>query len=265
MVFNPLGPDLAGIWDAVAILISFVAVMAVVVVNGLLQKRNLLPTVVTRKIVHIFVAPVFLLTWPLYSGSWFSRYYASVVPILFVILFIAVGKGLLKSESFVASMSRSGDPSELLRGTLYYSILVVLVTWLWFYVPSQGLGSATPVALIVMGCLAGGDGFADILGRRFGRHKYGFGGAQKSVEGSIGMFVGSVLFCIVLVALFSLEVTHWDPVAFLVPVVVFSLGATIIEGTSPKNLDNWTISIGVIILMGIANVAASGFWPYPLI
>ncbi|MEI6796540.1 MAG: hypothetical protein WCK39_06720, partial [Methanomassiliicoccales archaeon] len=69
--------DLAVVWDFIALLISFVAVMAVVQINGMLQKKNLLPTIVTRKVVHIFVAPVFILTWPLYSGMWFSRYFAA--------------------------------------------------------------------------------------------------------------------------------------------------------------------------------------------
>ncbi len=264
MVYNPLSPDLAWAWDIIALVISFIAVMAVVQINGILQKRNLLPTIITRKLVHILVAPVFILTWPLYSGEWYSRYIAAVVPLLFVLLFVAIGTGKVKNEAFVASMSRSGQASELLRGTLYYAILVLIVTLLWFYVPSKGIAYATPVALIVMGCLAGGDGFADIIGRRYGKHKYRVGGSEKSVEGSIGMFLGSVLFSLLLVGVLSIEVTQWDLVAFVVPVALFSLGATIIEAVSPKNLDNWTISIGVVLMMLIAYLVAPDFWPYPL-
>lgn len=264
MVFNPLSPDLAWLWDIIALVISFVAVMAVVQINGVLQKERMLSTIVTRKLVHILVAPVFILTWPLYSGEWFSRYIAAIVPILFVLLFVAIGTGRVKNEAFVASMSRSGQASELLKGTLYYAILVVIVTLLWFYVPSEGLEGATPVALIVMGCLAGGDGFADIIGRRYGKHKYSFGGSQKSVEGSVGMFIGSVLFSMVLVGILSLEATSWDLSAFLLPVIVFALGAMVIEAVSPKNLDNWTISVGVVILMAVAYAVAPDFWPFPV-
>jgi phytol kinase len=264
MVFNPLSPDLAVLWDVIALVISFLIVMAVVQINGILQKRNVLPTVITRKVVHIFVAPVFILTWPLYSGEWFSRYIAAIVPIMFALLFFAIGKGIMKNEAFVKSMSRSGDASELLRGTLYYAILVVVVTLLWFYVPSQGIASATPNALIVMGCLAGGDGLADIIGRKYGKHKYGFGGAEKSIEGSLGMFLGSIIFSLVLVVLLGIEVKQWNPAAFIGPVLIFSLGAMVIEGLSPKNLDNWTISIGVSLIMLIAFALAPWFWPYPL-
>lgn len=264
MVFNPLYPDLVVLWDFVALVISFVIVLAVVQINSVLQKKKLLSTVVTRKIVHIFVGPVFILTWPLYTGEWQSRYIAAIVPILFVLLFFAIGKGILKNEAFVASMSRSGQASELLKGTLYYAILVVVVTLLWFYVPVDGIASATPNALIVMGCLAGGDGFADVIGRKYGKHKYGTAGSQKSVEGSIGMFVGSVLFSLVLVALLGIEVKSWDLTSFIAPILLFAVGATIIEGMSPKNVDNWTISIGVALLMLIVHAAAPGFWSFPL-
>jgi ABC-type transport system involved in multi-copper enzyme maturation permease subunit len=115
MVFNPLSSDLAMLWDIIALVISFVLVLAVVQVNGILQKKKMLSTIVTRKLVHILVGPVFILTWVLYSGEWFSRFFAAMVPLMFVILFFTIGKGIVKNESFVASMSRSGEASELSR------------------------------------------------------------------------------------------------------------------------------------------------------
>lgn len=265
MVFNPLSPDQVMLWDLVALVISFAIVMAVVQINGILQKKDMLPTVVTRKLVHTLVAPVFILTWPLYTGTWSSRYFAAVVPLMFVALFYAIGSGMMKNEAFVKSMSRSGEASELLQGTLYYSVLVLLTTLLWFYVPAGGLAAATPNAIIVMGCLAGGDGLADMIGRRYGTRKYGFGGSVKSIEGSVGMFLGSVIFSLVLVWAVGLGVPAWNVGAFIAPVVVFALGATIIEGITPKNLDNWTISIGVAAMMLIAHAVAPGFWPFPII
>ncbi len=265
MVFNPLGPDQAMIWDLVALVVSFAVVMTVVQINSILQKRNILPTVVTRKLVHILVAPVFILTWLFFSGTWSSRYFAAVVPLMFVVLFYAIGSGKMKNEAFVNSMSRSGDASELLKGTLYYSILVLLVTLLWFYVPAAGIAAATPNAIIVMGCLAGGDGLADIVGRRFGKRKYGFGGYEKSIEGSVGMLLGSIIMSLKLVWLFGFVVPTWSLGTFVAPIIVFAVGATIIEGLSPKNMDNWTISIWVALMMLIANAVAPGFWPFPIL
>nr|MDO8099756.1 hypothetical protein [Candidatus Njordarchaeota archaeon] len=119
MVFNLLSPGLAEIWDIIVMIISFIAVLLVIIINGSIQKGGKLSTNVTRKIVDIFAAPVFLVTWMLYSGDFYSRFIAMIVPILFALLFIAIGTGKLKNESFVASMSRSGKPAELLKGTLY--------------------------------------------------------------------------------------------------------------------------------------------------
>lgn len=259
MVFNPLGPSLDWVWDFVAMIISIIAVMLVVMINGAIQKSGKLSSDVTRKIVHIFAAPVFLLTWYLYSGGLFSRYIAMVVPVLFVLLFVGIGSGKVKNDAFVASMSRSGDPRELLRGTLYYAIMIVLVTLLWFYVP------ANPTAFVILGCLAGGDGLADVIGRKYGgERKFGIAGAEKTVAGSIGMFIGSFLFSYILIAIFSLELAAFDLVALFLPILVISLVVTIVEAISPPNLDNWTVPIAVIVMVVLFIYLVPVWWPLSL-
>ena len=256
--------DLAAVWDVAAMIISFMAVLAVVQINSVLQKREILPTIVTRKLVHILVGPVFLVTWLLYSGEWYSRYFAVVVPLMFVLMFYAIGTGRIKNEAFVASMSRSGEASELLLGTFYYAIIIVIVTLLWFYTPIAGSSSGTPTALVVIGCLAGGDGLADIVGRRYGKHKYTIAGTEKSLEGSLGMVAGSVIFSFVLVAIFSTMVGGWDLAALIAPLFLFAIAAMVIEGCSPKNLDNWTITAGVVVVLVLVHAALPGLWQFQL-
>jgi len=260
LVFNPLGPNLAWIWDIVAMIISIFAVMLVVLVNGAIQKSGKLSSDVTRKIVHIFAAPVFLLTWYLYSGEILSRYIAMIVPILFVLLFIGIGSGKVKNEAFVVSMSRSGDPRELLKGTLYYAIMIVIVTVLWFYIPPN------PTAFVILGCLAGGDGLADVIGRKYGgERKFGIGGAEKTIAGSIGMFFGSFLFSYILIAMFSFEFAAFDLVMLLLPILVISLVATFVEAISPPNLDNWTVPIAVIVIVALFIYLIPAWWPFTLL
>ncbi|MDD1770634.1 MAG: hypothetical protein LUO79_06070 [Methanomassiliicoccales archaeon] len=264
MPFNPLGSDLAAVWDVIALVISFVAVMVVVQINSMLQKKKILPTVVTRKLVHIFVGPVFLVTWLLFSGDWYSRFFAAVVPLMFVLLFYAIGSGRMKNEAFVTSMSRSGEASELLKGTFYYALIILIVTLLWFYIPTNGIDHANPTGLIVIGCLAGGDGLADIIGRRYGKHKYSVSGNEKSVEGSIGMIVGAMLFSLVLVAIFGLAVSNWNLASFVLPLLIVAIVAAIVEGISPKNMDNWTIMIAVVVVLILMHAASPAFWQFPL-
>jgi dolichol kinase len=236
---NPLGGELAWAWDGIALLITFVVIQALVLVNGALQKRDLLPTYITRKIIHIFAAPLFVLCWLLYSNSEGSRYFAMVVPLAFILQFAAIGYGLRKDEAFVSSMSRSGDPRELLGGTLHYAI-VMLVCTLFFFNAGGAAGNGNPAALYILGALAGGDGLADIIGRRFGgKYTFGIGGAQKSVAGSGAMFLGSVIMIAALTALFG--------VGFNLPVILLlSLVATVVEALTPKGFDNYTISAAVL-------------------
>lgn len=263
MVFNPL-PGLGWAWDIVAFIISFIVILMLVQINARIEKSGALSTTVTRKVIHTFAAPLWVLTWMLFSGGIFSRWLAIIVPLIFVLQFVMIGTGKSQNEDFVRSMSRSGDPKELLGGTLYYAFLMVVIGILWFYVPSDGnLAAATPLALIVFGCLAGGDGFADVIGRKYGGDKkFGIGGAEKTLAGVIGMFIGSFLFSFVLVFLFSIEVATFSVVGLLVPILIVSIVSTIVEAITPKGLDNLTITIVAIIVILI--LPYLGLWPYPM-
>jgi len=263
VVFNPFDSSLAFVWDLIATVISIVILLALVQINALMQKKGKVSQIITRKFVHIFAGPIFVVTWMLFSGEIISHYIAVIVPLLFVLQFVAIGTGLMKNESFVASMSRSGDPKELLQGTLYYAIVMVLMTFFWFYVPSTGINNANPTALLIIGCVSGGDGLADIIGRKFGgEKKFGIKGSEKTIIGSIGMLVGSILVSSILVLIFSLEVPHFNIITLILPIIVVSIVATIVEALSPKGTDNFTIFLAVIIVILIFELGFPDFWPY---
>ncbi|QEE17152.1 diacylglycerol/polyprenol kinase family protein [Promethearchaeum syntrophicum] len=266
MSFNPFSENLAWLWDIIALVISLICVMMVVQINGQIQKSGKLPTYVTRKIVHILAAPVFILTWLFFSGSVFSRYIASIVPILFIVQFTLIGTGKMKDEAFIRSMSRSGDPRELLKGTLYYAVILFIVTILWFYLPSSGTENANPAALVILGCLAGGDGFADIVGRKFGgEKKFGLFGAEKTIVGTIAMFVGSFVFSFGLIAIFPISTPEFNLVQFLLPTFIICLLVTIVEAISPPNSDNLTIPISVVVMIVVFALWIPSLWPFPII
>ncbi|MBY9015150.1 MAG: hypothetical protein KGD68_05595 [Candidatus Lokiarchaeota archaeon] len=263
MVFNPFDSNLAFVWDIIATVISIVILLALVQINGVMQKKGKVSQIITRKFVHIFAGPIFLVTWMLFSGEIISHYIAVIVPLLFVLQFVAIGTGLMKNESFVASMSRSGDPRELLQGTLYYSIVMVLMTFFWFYVPSTGINNANPTALLIIGCVSGGDGLADIIGRKYGgEKKFGIKKSEKTIIGSIGMLGGSILVSSILVLIFSLEVPNFNLITLILPIIIVSIVATVVEALSPKGIDNFTIFLAVIIVILIFELGFPDFWPY---
>jgi phytol kinase len=256
---NPLGPERAFIWDVIALVLTFGVIQTLVLANGFLQKREILPRYITRKVIHIFAAPLYVMCWLLFSGEAASRYLALVVPLAFIGQFAAIGLGLRKDEAFVNSMSRSGNPRELLGGTMHYAIVMLVCTVLFFEtaVPNT---MPNPAALLILGALAGGDGLADIIGRRYGKGRtFGLGGSQKSVPGSIAMFVGALGMSLILVAIFSIN-TDLSVGLVLLPAVLLSLLATIVEALSPKGLDNYTIAVAVLV--GIVILSLVGLWPF---
>ena len=263
MVFNPFDSSLAFVWDLIATVISIVILLALVQINAYMQKKGKVSQIITRKFVHIFAGPIFVVTWMLFSGEVISHYIASIVPMLFILLFVAVGTGLMKNENFVNSMSRSGDPRELLQGTLYYAIVMLLMTFFWFYVPSTGIANANPTALLIIGCVSGGDGLADIIGRKFGGDKkFGIKGSEKTIIGSIGMLLGSIIVSSILALIFSFEVPTFNLLTLIFPIIVVSIVATLVEALSPKGTDNFTIFLAVIIVVLVFEFFFPDFWPY---
>ena len=72
------------------------------------------------------------------------------MPLLNGVRLVAIGTGILPSASAVKAISRGGDASELLRGPLYYVIVMVFIT-LAFWRDS-------PVAMVAISLMCGGDG-----------------------------------------------------------------------------------------------------------
>ena len=264
MVFNPFDSTLGLLWDVITMIITIVVLLALVQINAIFQKKKIFSQIVTRKLVHIFAGPIFVLLWMLFSGQVFSRYIAMIVPILFVLQFVAIGTGKMKNENFVASMSRTGDPKELLHGTLYYAIVMVIMTVFWFYVPVSGIADANPSALLIIGCVSGGDGIADIIGRKYGGDKkLRIRGSEKTLIGSLGMLVGSIVVSSILVLIFSLESSSINIVNLIVPILIVSVIATIVEALSPKGIDNIIIFVAVILVILVLNLCLPSLWPYP--
>ncbi|NTU97549.1 MAG: phosphatidate cytidylyltransferase, partial [Chlorobiaceae bacterium] len=90
--------------------------------------------------------------------------------------------------------------------------------------------------------LGWGDGLAPVIGTRFGKMKYHIL-SDKSIEGSLAFFVGSVAAGLFFVKLILPE--SFDPLQ----IIVVSLIATVVEGVSPKEVDNLTIPLAVILAL----------------
>ncbi len=77
-------------WDIISLIVTFVILLLLIRINDILRKREIIPIFVSRKVIHIFAGPIFLICWLLFVSDLSSRYWAAVVPTLFVALFFAI-------------------------------------------------------------------------------------------------------------------------------------------------------------------------------
>jgi phytol kinase len=180
----------------------------------------------------------FMACWPLYTNTNYSRYFASLVPLLITFQFVLVGFGFIRDQAAVQAMSRTGDRREILRGPLYYGVVFVTLTIFYWY--------DSPVGIIALMAMCGGDGLADILGRRFGQSKLPWN-KGKSWIGSLGMLAGGWVFSAVIIAIFiGLGVFKQSFRFYIFPLTVIALVATAVESLPLLDIDNLTVTAAAV-------------------
>lgn len=151
--------------------------------DGLLQRR-LLAADVSRKIVHL-AACSWILFWPQFHQSHWSWKLNVAIPAVYAVQ-LSVKGAIQKNpnDPDVKTLSRTGKPSELLYGPLLFTFVMIFCGMHEFM---------RPCATYIMGALVG-DGLAPLVGARYPVGPYTtLGGTQKTVSGSLTMFVGSIL------------------------------------------------------------------------
>jgi phytol kinase len=162
------------------------------------------------------------------------------VPLAITGQFVLVGLGIIKDEAAVQAMSRTGDRREILKGPLFYGIVFVVVTIIYWL--------DNPIGITALMLMCGGDGLADVMGRRWGKRKLPWT-KQKSWVGSLGMFLGGWIFAFGIIAVFIQTNIFSDPLSdYLMPITLISLVGTLIESLPIKDIDNITVTIAAILL-----------------
>lgn len=253
-----LSPFISDPWlqDLVAMLISFGVALAFLKLNDGIARRGWLPEYITRKLVHIGTGPLFLLCWPFYSQTWHARWFAAFVPGSLTALFVLIGLGIVKKDDFVAAMSRTGNPRELLRGPFIYGAVFVVATLIFW--------TTSPVGVVLLMLLCGGDGLADVVGRRWGSAKLPVQ-PDKSWAGSLGFLLGGFAFSMTYLVFFvAVGFLELDLRAALAPVMVTTLVATAVEAYTPADFDNLTVPVAALGTLWVLIVALD-WWQVPFI
>ncbi len=223
-----------------ATLFTFVIAVAFLRLMDYIAKRGWIDSRTSRKLINIGTGPIFVLCWLMYPDVWISRWLAALVPLLITVQFALVGFGVIKDEAAVKAMSRSGDRREILRGPLFYGIMFVVITLLYWK------DSLIGIPALMMLC--GGDGIADIVGRRVRSAKLPWS-PDKSVAGSLSVFIGGWLMTIFVFSIYVWVGAFSGPVTrFMLPVTWIALGATLVESLSFKDIDNLTVPLASLLI-----------------
>jgi phytol kinase len=223
-----------------AMILTFVAALGWLRLMDLFAHQGWIESRFSRKVIHIGTGPIFVLCWLLFPDVWYARWLAALVPFAITVQFALIGFGILKDEASVKAMSRSGDPKEILRGPLYYGIMFVVLTLLFW--------KDSPVGMTALMMMCGGDGVADLIGRRF-RSPRLFHSPQKSVAGSLGVFFGGWIMTIFILGVYVLLGIFPGPFSrFLLPVSLIALAVTLVESLPYRDIDNITVTLTAAVM-----------------
>jgi phytol kinase len=239
-----LAPFFTNNWaqDAVATVLTFAIALAWLRIMDALAARQVVGQTDSRKLIHIGTGPIFVLCWNLFSAQTPARFLAALVPLAITAQFVLVGTGVIKDPAAVQAMSRTGDRREILRGPLYYGIVFILCTLVFWRI--------SPVGILALMLMCGGDGLADMVGRRWGKTKLPFN-ASKSWAGSVTFLLAGFAFACVFVTLFN----QWgvldpslSPSAIVWKTAMIAAAATLVESLPLRDIDNLTTTATAVIL-----------------
>lgn len=225
--------------NLLATMLTLIIALAWLRFNDFTAHKGWVSSSLSRKIIHAGTGPIFVACWLLYNNSLTARYLAALIPLAITFQFVLVGTGIIKDPSAVRAMSRSGDRREILRGPLYYGLIFILLTIIYWY--------DTPIGIIALMLMCGGDGLADILGRRYGKVKLPWN-RSKSWVGSTGMFLGGWITSFAILGIFIGVGIFPNPLSnYLFPLTLIAIAGTIVESLPIHDIDNITITLTSLV------------------
>jgi len=224
----------------IAFILTLIIALLFLRIIDFIASRGVISAQLSRKIIHIGTGPIYILCWFLYPEESLSRFIAAIVPLLITIQFFLIGTGVIKDQASIDAMSRNGDPREILKGPLFYGLVFILVTILFW--------KDSLIGIISLMILCGGDGFADIVGRRL-KSKQLKWAKSKTIGGTVAMFLGGFIFSWVISAiLYSTGNYNYTFVKLTLNILIISAFAALVESLPIKDYDNLTVPVSTLIL-----------------
>ncbi len=206
--------------DVLGVISVYVYVLILVLLSEKILKNYPL---FSRKFLHIMVGNIFLLL-PIFETRIAMAFFAAA-PFIFITYLMSP----LSPLDIGSNTSSTGHG----LGLVYYSISWTFLAFFFF--------DHLEIIAVAIVAMSYGDGFASLVGIKYGKMRYNIFGDEKSLEGSITMFLVTS-FTVLIVLIYYDSV----PSNLLVIPLIVSI-ATITEGIVPRGLDNLSIAFTTAI------------------
>lgn len=207
----------------------YMYIILIIVFSGALKRSNMLDPKTSRKFLHAMIGNLPLIM-PYFTES--------IYPFLVASPFILVTFLATPYSPFPNLLDRLGSLGELTEeghstGLVLYAISYTLFAYFYGMSPYIVAAGIFPMAY--------GDSSAALIGAKYGRTKFRLF-EEKSVQGSICMFLGSFLSLIIGMMYFS-RIYGFSFTGQLHPILAVSLVTTVLEAVSPRGLDNLLVPL----------------------
>jgi dolichol kinase len=202
-----------------ALVYIYVAIL-LIITEKILDKY---PTA-SRKILHIMTGNIAFLL-PIFQTKETMAFLAAGPFILFTFL--------MSPYSPIKSIKGKTSSAGHGMGLVYYAISWTILAYIFF--------DHMVVIAIAIFAMSYGDGFASLLGMKFGKRKYKIFGDQKSYFGSISMFIFTFAMIIIAFLYYGLDITSYK----LLIIAFIAMAAAIIEAITPRGLDNLSVPLSI--------------------
>ena len=212
--------------DIIALIVVYAYVIAIFIIAEKVLKSR---PEFSRKFLHIMVGNM-IFAMPFFSNPW--------VMIIGLTLPASRGTFLLTEYSPIKienSMTESGHALGLFFYSAIWTILLIV------------FGNNLWIVALAIVPLVYGDGFAALIGIKFGKVKFSVFGSTKSLEGSLSMFVVTSVMSVFVWMVFT-SIGYSMPEFNIVYILLISAVATLCEAFSYGGIDNLTVPALTAIL-----------------
>lgn len=205
----------------VAVVYIYVAVLLIATEKVLVKHPE-----TSRKVLHIMVGNIAFLL-PIFVTKEIMAFIAAGPFILFTFL--------MSPYTPIKSIRGRTSSAGHSMGLVYYSITWTILAYLFF--------DTMVVIAIGIFAMSYGDGFASLIGVKFGKQKYNIVGDEKSFIGTAAMFFFTYITMIIAILYYRIVVDYQFSFTFasMGLLALFAAAGAIVEGFTPKGMDNLTV------------------------